>query len=1174
MAQLAGGVVGAIIGSFVGMPQLGFMVGSMVGGFIDNASRVVKEEGPRISDLNVSSSAYGNPKPILYGTMRVPAQIIWTSGIKETKIVKKKRAGKGGGPTVKTTTYQYSANLACGLCEGPIDGIVRIWMDSKLVYDRDGTGVLSDNRFVLRVYNGTENQFPDGMITSYLLPGASPAYRGLAYIVLEGLELEPFGNRIPSITVETSVSVQVVNYLERFNPQTAISGTLWHSDYDVIRRQYIYLTNLNGGTFYAYDEDGNLLRQVQLNTKYNPGFGVVHNTFLVVDGEDYYFLISETVGFNYHFRVARYNPDTSTIIAISPTPVFILGPGGILNFGGFQTTFNELGEKIIYISFEKYSVDITSTKLVNSESLTEVSGIFPTPLWGGVVGAYSFVPGMFDVEQARYRGYGISYNGSFGFGTNGDLYICEYDIAPIITSRPYNTITESMIVNALNATDGGSRTNVNTFLLGTVYDALDDTLILYTSGNAQPVYIFKYHFATNSFIWAREVNYNTFPHTRFNRQISRSDISQGNFGVPDTQGFVVNTRTGEVEFYSSGVSPTNYKHIGFIWDSTSYAGVGFYSNPISGSTTHIPNKVFFNRATTGTVTLKSIVDDLCRRGGLNIATQVDTTSLASIPVKGYIINRPTSAQAALEQLSSAFFVKSVESDGKIKFYLRGSGSSVETIPQQWLGPINENDSYWKETRQQELDLPKKITVTYINPEDDYQQGAQHEQRITNPFPSSWGKSEISIEMPMVLYPTEAKTMANNILYSTWAERVNYETILPWRYSYLDPTDIVTVSMDSGDTYQVRITATTLGNNNHVETSLVSQDTSVFVPPTGINGSTSLGFVPQTLLNPTVSRISFFDIPFLEEIDYDPSGYVVYYGAAPYSRGWTGGQLTMSTDNGVFYSYVDDIFQPTINGAAVDALGTVFSSHYFDVTNSVTVFLTDGEFELDSLSDERFLAGENVALIGKELIYFKNATLNLDGSYTLSYLLRGRRGTEWAIGTHTPGEKVHIFEDNNFIRKTMSPSIIGQTNLHRLTTFGRYESEMPIVPFEFTGMSERAFSPESIRKAISGADLNISWNRRNRYNGTMRDGSDIPQIEGAQNYSVYILSSPYDPVTENTQPPTSYVRLYSGLTSQTVNYNSTDRTADGFNMNADILHLVIFQYNSFGAGIPGFASLPP
>ena len=55
---------------------------------------------------------------------------------------------------------------------------------------------------VYRLYKGTEDQNPDPTIESYEGVGSTPAYRGLAYVVIEDFPLANYGNRIPNFTFE------------------------------------------------------------------------------------------------------------------------------------------------------------------------------------------------------------------------------------------------------------------------------------------------------------------------------------------------------------------------------------------------------------------------------------------------------------------------------------------------------------------------------------------------------------------------------------------------------------------------------------------------------------------------------------------------------------------------------------------------------------------------------------------------------------------------------------------------------------------------------------------------------------------------------------------------------------------------------------------------------------
>jgi hypothetical protein len=85
MAQLALAGAGAVIGSAVGMPYLGFALGSMLGGvlFPQDGPPDQIQEGPRLHDLKVQSSAHGAMLPLVYGTVRIAGNVIWAADLEE-----------------------------------------------------------------------------------------------------------------------------------------------------------------------------------------------------------------------------------------------------------------------------------------------------------------------------------------------------------------------------------------------------------------------------------------------------------------------------------------------------------------------------------------------------------------------------------------------------------------------------------------------------------------------------------------------------------------------------------------------------------------------------------------------------------------------------------------------------------------------------------------------------------------------------------------------------------------------------------------------------------------------------------------------------------------------------------------------------------------------------------
>jgi hypothetical protein len=189
------------VGTLVGGP-IGGAVGAIIGQAVDQRVFAPKaRHGPRLGDLSIQTSSYGSQIPKLFGTMRVSGTVIWATDLVET------RTSSGGGKgRPKTVGYSYAANFAVALSSRPIVAVRRIWADGKLL--RGAGGDFKTRLGAFRLHSGEEDQAADPLIASAEGAGSVPAYRGLAYAVFEELQLEDYGNRIPTLSFEVEADAE------------------------------------------------------------------------------------------------------------------------------------------------------------------------------------------------------------------------------------------------------------------------------------------------------------------------------------------------------------------------------------------------------------------------------------------------------------------------------------------------------------------------------------------------------------------------------------------------------------------------------------------------------------------------------------------------------------------------------------------------------------------------------------------------------------------------------------------------------------------------------------------------------------------------------------------------------------------------------------------------------
>lgn len=188
MATLILGALGTVLGGPLG-GAIGALAGNQIDGQISGGGR---REGPRLKDLAITTSTYGQPIARPVGRMRVEGTIVWATDLQE----RSETSGGKGQP--KTTAYSYAISFAVLLASHPIDGVGRIWADGNLL--RGAAGDLKTGG-AMRLHTGHGDQTPDPLMAA-ALGGQCPAYRGRAYAVFEDLQLADFGNRIPALSFE------------------------------------------------------------------------------------------------------------------------------------------------------------------------------------------------------------------------------------------------------------------------------------------------------------------------------------------------------------------------------------------------------------------------------------------------------------------------------------------------------------------------------------------------------------------------------------------------------------------------------------------------------------------------------------------------------------------------------------------------------------------------------------------------------------------------------------------------------------------------------------------------------------------------------------------------------------------------------------------------------------
>lgn len=1139
-ARLGFAIGGAAIGAYFGYAGAGFLIGSLIGGLIFGGGGPTVT-GPRLSDLKVSLSQYGDPINIVYGTIRVGGTYIWATDIVEQKKTETE-GGKGGGGT-KVVSYTYYGNFAIAFAE-PITEFIQIFADGKLIVDFSNltsspyssslgsvTQVVSSEAITgesafsaanLRLYLGTEEQNPDPLIESVVGVGMTPAYRGLAYAVFDHLPLENFGNRIPQITA-------TIGNGDGAFPQNNM--TTWTANTGTMLNHPNGVWFFDSGSSSTSDVIISPERQFLTTVSYEDLVGSGNN-----NGNNY----QGPLCIGIHGYVVTRNINLSGVAGMALHDSIT---GGLIGRGEHDTDIvgTAIGAKFFGINDEYIYAHGVG---VEDNQCGPIYSIFPyacePPECTFTGPALAKLIGSHTTNGA---------GGGFDLGYESDR-LGDHPRKNQLTGQIWFMVTTNGGTDTLLVRCGDNGLPEEEFVISGIimvalgFDATSNAWIL-LSGNT----LYRWDITTETL------------DTRTAGPLSGSSVDISNafqdgsygglmyigHGTSTARNLVkLDCATMEILEDYDIISDWGRNLSGLKYDPLLHAVIGSPSlnNPVYW--------IYLDRVTPTAVTLKSIIDNISSRVGYTPDVDTDASDHASTFVAGFVIGSRTQSRQPLEQLSEVYQFGAVESDFKIKFPARGS-ASVLHIPEDDLGVVNygdDNDPVAVSTRTQEDELPFRVEMTYIDAEIDYQ---EQMQRATRAAEATNSRRTIQKTYPLVFDNTEARQRIQVMLQGAWLDRVSYKFSLHPKYQRLDPGDVVTVTF-RGRSHLITLQKVEIGANGIVRCEGVGSPLAVlaeaddiisqiYTLPAEFVGGDAEGFVPQTLqgINPVIFYL--VDIPALRDADYpgtSGSGYYIVADGSLSTASFNGADVQRSADS---LNYDSIAFYPASQEATIGITTSVLAEPdyhtiidpvrwtVFDEVNTVDIVVPESA-SFSSVSDLEALNGANAFVIGSEIIIAATVTDNGDGNWTLSRLLRGRRGTNYDMGSHVVGERV--------VYATASTMFIADETLDNLSVSYYYKAFdihdpgdfSSVTQFTNTGNINRHYGPADVDGSKSGADWVFTWKRRSKFNGEWASFVDVSLEDGPENYTVKILDEDF-----------TVLRTITDIDTATYTYTEADQETD-------------------------------
>lgn len=1144
-------VILSSVGASVGLGGFSKLAGSFLGNAIDNklfgSNNNFQTYGARLRDLSIQSSSYGNMIPIVYGTVKTAGNIIWAKELKEkatNQTVSTKT--KGGKINKNHTEYTYYASLAISICEGEITDILRIWADDKL---------LDLSLYNIRIYKGSNNQLPDPLIEAYQGSENTPAYRGQAYVVFEDFPLADFNNHLPNFNFEIKRNLRSNsenNVEDKINSVVMIPGggefvydTVLQTKINGINYKTGFAQNgknipLNQHTAFGKTNALVSLDQLEQTLPNNKWIAVVVNWFAtsldistckILPGVEYNNGATTSPDV---WKVGKYTRDTARLVSrTNSRPNY----GGTINDASLVRYLKELKER----GYKVMLYPMLFTDLENK------------PWRGKITGSIDSIPQFFESNGynefiTHYATLTKDYVDAFLIGSeligltkvmdeenNFPAVDSLIDLASE-TKKILNTNTKVSYAadwTEYHHTSGGwynldklwaseyidfigidayfPLTNSN----HSVYQT-EEIMRGWESGEGYDFYYEDSHktikkklsqeYAWKNIEWwwnnkhinpngnasnwvpkSKEIWFTEYgfpsvecctnqPNVFFDSTSIESNYpihSNGNVDYKAQRAAILATEL----FWENSEIVTN-KFL-WSWDARPYPywpdDLHIWSDGSSYQKGHWVQGKF------GVSMLSDIINDISLKASGSLSNKI--TSELTDHVEGVLIDNKQSARKTIELLKNVYFFDIVERDSHLYFEKRAS-KKINLIDNTFL--IKDGESEIQISKIETNDIPTSVDINFLNSSKNYTVSNVH-----SILDEQKNEQSSLCNLPIVMSEAYAQVVADVTLNELWQQQNTFNFSLPPKFSYLTVGDVIQITFHN-KIYTLRITSIHLGTNLISKITAITENLSIYK---NIRSEESKSI--QTIQPLSKTKLEVLDIPYITKPDQE-SEINIYLAACGYGENWDGAKIFISEDNGNIYNEVCEASQSATMGNATSFLG-YYETDQIDYKNKFTVTLMNGS--LEKISDDLFISGYNKAIVGDEIIFFKNAKLIAENTYEISELIRGMYGTEKHIGSHVCGDRFVLINDDLVKVNIPYENISKHFNIKAVTfkdSLGNTDSQL----FHMIGNSLKTFSITDVN--VSGNK--IIWTRRSRIPNFLTNFKDAPLGENFEKYIVEIYNS--------------------------------------------------------------------
>lgn len=1082
LGSIAGSTIAGPIGSGIGQ-ALGSAVGQEIDQNILFRTKTSPMIGPKLAELTIQTATYGKMIPIIYGKVKLAGNIIWASDIKEEKHDHYKRQSKFGGKSLVASQFTYSISLAIAIGEGEIDEILRIWLNDQLIDPskavcRFYNGSEEQMPDPLIEADQGHKKTPAFRGLSYIviedlqLAEFGNSIPNFLFEVKRKVKVQYSNGELP--LEERIKSMVMIPGSGEFVYDTQVQSKIpknYNPEYGNFNLQKTKINNNNregkADSIISLEQLTATCPNLEWVAPVVGWFSTSINSkdCKIFPGVEY----KTSCSLPDKWNVAGYNREQAHLISRNKydSPIY----GGTSNDLSILRYLDEIKNRNLKIMFypmifvdksdkpwrgritgtpkeveeffykddgynnfilhyanlvkDKVDAFVIGSELIGLTKIRDKNNKFPAveALIDLAVKVKSIMGENIKITYAA--DWSEYHHSDAGWYNLDPLWACNaIDFIGIdayfpLTNANKTACTEEEIIEGWQSGEGydyyySDEKKNNKCSLGADY-AWKNISHWWRSKHYNPDGKETAWIPKQKKIWFTEIG---FP------SVDLATNQPNVFYSPDSieSNFPHNSK-GTVDFVAQrqALSATEkyWRNSEFLekmfiwtWDARPYPYwpdlTKVWSDGGCWSRGHWVNGKL------GLIKLEAIIQDLCMRSDLGLE-KVRAEQLNDF-VDGVVISNLETAKDIINLLKSAYFFDSHEEEGKLFFTKKINSNSIEINEDELVASNNQENFTLSITKFNPYELAHSISVHYLNYLFDYHPAVEF---ATNYCSSS--KQRMSINLPIIIDPQKAKTIADISLQEIWQGQFLYNFVLPPKYLDLKPNDIIYLNIKDEIT-SMRIINSQLDVAKVNKVSAISIRQNIYHQQAQITAAKQSILTNKNSFDPGFTELLIIKIPILP---YELPPYGVYLGVIGNDAHWRGAEVLCPNGQSLCFQ------QGATSGIIEEDLG-----------DELNITLINGE--LNSKSSQELERFANLAVIDGEIIQFSNAKFIGGFMYHLT-------GVKRCLFDSKKGkDNKFILLDNNLQKLAISDYQINKKQEFLVTSFGHNIEESKKYDFIYKG----------------------------------------------------------------------------------------------------------------------------